>query len=207
MISVEAQRIIYENNLPVDIVPFGGISGTDRAIAWPPEHEVKMDVLGFDEAYAHSLPVRLESNPEFEIYFASPAGWALLKIIAWDDRGDEARVKDAHDLAVILRAYADAGNQDRLYEREAALLADEGFDLKYAGARLLGRDISDIVGQGSRGRILKILARETREGGKYQLALDMWQRKALGPEEFEENLMLLRKLYQGIKEVAFTDEG
>ena len=46
---------------------------------------------------------------------ASLAGLALLKLVAWSDRGRETN-KDAADLYRLFTAYADAGNTDRLYE-------------------------------------------------------------------------------------------
>ena len=199
--SQSAQRFFYEDNLSLDIVPFGQISGSEVSIAWPPKHEVEMNVLGFDEAYSHALLVRLGSNPNFEIYFASPAGWALLKIISWNDRTGGDRVKDALDLSLILRKYAEVGNEERLYETEAGLLEEEEYDLEYAGARLLGRDISGIAKQKSREKILEILGRETGEQERYQLVEDMVQNKAFANEGFDKNIRLIEKLKQGIVEV------
>ena len=47
-----AHRIRHRNNLPVDLVPFGGMESRDRTIAWPPRGELVMDVFGFREAHA-----------------------------------------------------------------------------------------------------------------------------------------------------------
>ena len=43
--------------LPIDIVPFGAVEGTDRMIHWPPTGEEVMDVFGFQEAYATATTV------------------------------------------------------------------------------------------------------------------------------------------------------
>ena len=52
--------------------------------------------------------------------------------------------KDAADLHRLLTTYADAGNFDRLYDQESALLEAVEFDLELAGAELLGRDVARI---------------------------------------------------------------
>ena len=38
-----AQRLLYQNEIPVDIVPFGAINH-EGSIAWPPENSIKMSV-------------------------------------------------------------------------------------------------------------------------------------------------------------------
>lgn len=53
------QRLMYDDNFPVDIVPFGSVIEQDRTIAWPPDHEVVMNVAGFQEAYDSSLLITL----------------------------------------------------------------------------------------------------------------------------------------------------
>ena len=44
----------------------------------------------------------------------------------------------------MLATYADAGNIDRLYDEETVLLEAAGFDLRLAGAELLGRDVAGL---------------------------------------------------------------
>jgi predicted nucleotidyltransferase len=73
---------------------------------------------------------------------ASLPGIAILKLFAWEDRGQENR-KDASDLAVLLRSYHEAGNESRIYEEPAiaALVAVE-YDIQLTGAWLLGKDVA-----------------------------------------------------------------
>jgi len=47
----------------------------------------------------------------------------------------------------ILADYADAGNEDRLFEDELPLLEAAGFDVPIAGAHLLGKDARRIASQ------------------------------------------------------------
>ena len=129
--SAATQRFFHtRSTLPVDIVPFGEIAVGGAAISWPPEHAVEMNIIGFDEAYAHAWSVRLGDN--LEIRLASPAGLALLKIISWNDRDCSTRIKDAQDLSLILKNYSDAGNIDRMFGEESALLEAEEHDSEYA---------------------------------------------------------------------------
>src|SRR3990172_700430 len=101
-----------------------------------------MTLLGFEEAYRSSIIIRLRSNPELDIKLPTLPGLALMKIISWGDNTE--RQKDAKDLLFIMTNYAQAGNEERLYEKEVSLLEEEGFDIRLAGIRLLGRDMARI---------------------------------------------------------------
>ncbi|HTP65183.1 MAG TPA: hypothetical protein VMJ66_07315, partial [Geobacteraceae bacterium] len=69
----------------VDIVPYGRIGGESKRISWPPDHDMIMSMLGFEEAYQSALKVRLSSDPPLEILVPSVPALALLKIISWAD--------------------------------------------------------------------------------------------------------------------------
>jgi predicted nucleotidyltransferase len=74
---------------------------------------------------------------------------ALLKIWAWRDRRYTVPGKDASDIWMFLRHYADAGNEDRLYGEEGeAALAAVAFDLQAAGAWLLGKHAREVLAYG-----------------------------------------------------------
>ncbi|MHB1228389.1 MAG: nucleotidyl transferase AbiEii/AbiGii toxin family protein [Desulfurivibrionaceae bacterium] len=199
--SPAAQRFFHKmSSFPVDIVPFGKIATIGGAISWPPEHAVEMNIIGFEEAYVHAWIVRLSND--LEIRFASPAGWALLKIISWNERDRSARVKDARDLGLILRNYAQAGNVDRLYDEERALFQAEEYEFEYAGARLLGRDLTKIAKTKTLQLVQEILERETREQSQYRLVAEMETNRFAETDLFEYHLKLLMKLKQGILEVV-----
>jgi len=198
--ATEQQRLIYQAKMMVDIVPFGAIADHDQTIAWPPEQAVAMNVLGFEDAYRHAQPVRLKATPELIVPFASSAGLAIMKIIAWRDRGPALRVKDALDLAYLMRTYADANNLERLYEQHADLLTHHDFALEPSGARLLGRDISIIASPKTRDAILNILNAETGEQAQYRLIEDMIRTDFLSEKAFEDTLTLLEALKLGIKD-------
>lgn len=144
--SKTLQRLVYTDradgfSIPVDLIPFRGVASANQMIAWPPARDVVLNVAGFEEAWASSLPVEVEDG--FTVRVASVPGLALLKLIAWADRGVQNN-KDAADLYRLLTTYSDAGNFDRLYDQELALLEAVEFDLELAAAELLGRDVARI---------------------------------------------------------------
>ena len=144
--SKAQQRLVYTDratgfSIPVDLIPFRGVASANQMIAWPPDRDVVLNVAGFEEAWGSSLPVEVEDG--FTVRVASVPGLALLKLIAWADRGVQNN-KDAADLYRLLATYSEAGNLDRLYDQESALLESVLFDLEIAGAELLGRDVARI---------------------------------------------------------------
>jgi predicted nucleotidyltransferase len=141
------QRLIYSDqgagfSLPVDLIPFGGVASGDGTIEWPPSRDIVMNVAGFEEALTSSMPV--EIAPGLVVRVASLTGLALLKLVAWSDRGRETD-KDAVDLYRLVTSYANAGNADRIYNTEMNLLEAVGYDMELAGAELLGRDVRGVA--------------------------------------------------------------
>jgi predicted nucleotidyltransferase len=100
-----------------------------------------MNVAGFEEALRASALLRIEEG--LAIRVASLPGLTILKFLSWYDRRNE-NTKDAADLYTLLATYGDAGNSDRLYTNELALLERAEFDFEVAGAQLLGRDVAQI---------------------------------------------------------------
>jgi len=144
--SKAQQHLVYTDraagfSIPVDLIPFRGVASANKMIAWPPSRDVVLNVAGFEEAWASSLQVAVEEG--LTVRVASVPGLTLLKLIAWADRGAQNN-KDAADLYRLLATYSDAGNFDRLYDQESALLEAVEFDLELAGAELLGRDVARI---------------------------------------------------------------
>jgi predicted nucleotidyltransferase len=144
--SKAQQRLVYTDSvvgfsIPVDLIPFRGVASANQTIAWPPARDVVLNIAGFEEAWASSLPVEVDEG--LTVRVASVPGLTLLKLIAWADRRAQNN-KDAADLYRLLTTYTDAGNFDRLYDQELALLEAVEFDLELAGAELLGRDVARI---------------------------------------------------------------
>jgi predicted nucleotidyltransferase len=199
----EVQRLRYRGELLVDILPFGEIADAKGDIRWPPDEDVVMSMVGFEDAYRAAIEVRVRANPPLDIRVASTPGLTILKLVAWAD-SPQARSRDAIDLAHILENYLDAGNLDRLFEEHMDLVEIEGFDYIRAGARLLGRDIARIGQPQTIGRVREILARETAKEGQYSLIQSMMAGRGLSDEErgnrFGELLGQLRQLLKGIED-------
>jgi predicted nucleotidyltransferase len=193
----ESQRLLFQNRIPVDIVPFGDIQGQENEIHWPPDQSIRMRVIGFEDAYQNAQWVRLRSDPTLDVLVATPAGLATLKLIAWNDGTD--RGKDALDLAYLLRGYMDAAdNQKRLLGEHDDLLNAGEFDYERAGARLLGRDMAKLAAQETKQALMDILAHETGAGDDSRLVVAMTG--GVYSESFDENLRLLQALEQGLAE-------
>lgn len=52
-------RFFYKNLYPIDIVPFGKIEKNGK-IAWPPDNDPVMNVIGFKEMYIHSEEIDID---------------------------------------------------------------------------------------------------------------------------------------------------
>lgn len=184
------QRLIYKDRLsglpvPIDLIPYGGVASLGTRVAWPPEGDTVFNVSGFEEAQASSLLVEIADG--FLVRVASIPGLTLLKLIAWADRGGNNN-KDAADLHRLLADYADAGNTDRLYEQEAALLEAAKFDLQLAGAELLGCDVAAICGRPTADQIREVLTSEQQ--------LDLLVSQMVRSSSYEENAGAITAMVQ-----------
>ena len=144
---------------PLDLIPFGGVENLDSTIEWPPEMNVVMNVSGFSEALRSAILLKIAEN--FSIRVASLAGMAALKLIAWQDRGQENQGKDAVDFLLIAKSYHDAGNEDRIYTEEMALLESLAYDPELAGIQMLGKDVAKICLETTRQSIDAIFSDST----------------------------------------------
>lgn len=189
-----AQRLQYEDAIPVDIVPFGAIASPDGNIHWPPDQDPVMNTLGFDDAFALAQPVRLRDKPPLDVKFASPLGLAVMKLVAWADR-HAAGTKDATDLALVLSTYLDAGNRERLFHEHLDLISDD-FDYVLTGAELLGRDIVHAASPAARTRITEIVRAETKDESHSRLAEDMTSGSSATP--FDQHFRMLLSLRKGL---------
>ena len=164
-------RFVHPNETPIDIVPFGGLERPDRRIAWPPDGSHEMSLVGFRETLRATVPFFLPGG--ISVPVATLAALAALKMIAWRERGVLEPGKDARDLHVILRNYAEAGNQERLFAEIPGLVERPDFDLEIAGAELLGRDLTRAFPIELRSTLTHILAQEANVQGDLRLAGDM----------------------------------
>lgn len=189
--------IYNKGELYIDIIPFGRIENAEREIIWPPQNETPMSVIGFDEAYAHTLSIRLKAEPTLEIKVASLPGLVVLKLISWKDRSS-GKDRDASDLAHIIKNYYQAGNEDRLFNENFNIMEELGHRIKEAGARLLGQDIATLIKPKTKDIILRILDEETDENGESKLITSVVRGSLSYDEDFDEYKTLMIELKKGI---------
>lgn len=133
--KVEHRLFFRATDIPIDLIPFGGVA-EDDTITWPPEKDTVMTVAGFEDAMAASIQVQVSTN--LTVPVVSLAALAILKIFAWEDR--KTTDKDALDLYRVISTYTDAGNEDRLYDPGSPHMEKFNYDPESAGAALAGED-------------------------------------------------------------------
>ena len=151
-------RLVSPTDTVVDIVPFGHVEDEQASIAWPPKGEVTMSVLGFQEACDAAEWVRVQDDPELDIPVATPVGMVLLKLIAWTDRAQDLRKKDAMDIAYLLSTYeAIQEVKEALYDVGNTQTMDAyDWDVTQAAAHLLGQHAKDIARENTRQEVVKL---------------------------------------------------
>lgn len=130
----------------IDIIPFGNIAGDGNSITWPPQHDIRMSVTGFNEAFKHALDVKITNNPNLNIKVASPAGMLLLKLISWLEREHSVRRKDAMDIFYLTRHYSKIPDiADSLYEDD--FMDAQNYDEHKASTMKLATDACSIANE------------------------------------------------------------
>ena len=128
------------DEVSMDIVPCGQIADENGMIAWPPDYENTLCVLGYDTAKEHAETIAVGGR---KVKIIKLHWLALLKLQSYVGNPAE-RAKDLKDLFFIARNYFDCIDTDtRIYAAngiDSDLLAVEDFDLWVAGAELIVRD-------------------------------------------------------------------
>lgn len=144
--SEQVAHRLYMHSLPIDIVPFGGIADDSSEIAWPPQGDIKMSTLGFEQAYAASWRVALDDDSDLIVNVASPVGMVLLKLISFVERSHDKRLKDAADILFLIENYEQLpGVIESLFEQDIMDKCDH--EMTVALAMKIGLEIQAIVTQ------------------------------------------------------------
>jgi predicted nucleotidyltransferase len=183
----------------IDFIPFGAVTNSRETFEWQDEEKKEMNVMGFEDAYRNAEGIVIQNDPEIIIKAASVESLVMLKIFAWNDRSVEQKIKDAKDLCLIITTYLEAGNRERLYEEHSDIF-NKVDDYEIGGARLLGRDISNIAGSNVLQRLNEIL----KDDKLNALAKDMakFEGLLLDDEDYktERCKELLLSLLNGLKD-------
>lgn len=164
----ETQRVIHTDagtglDTRVDLVPFGGIAGPDGSIAWPPDGTHVMHVLGYEQALASAIRLRIGKSRS--IPMASAAGQALLKLVAHGDRAIRTRGRDAADFYELLRHHGGTLTDEQLFDAYPEAMARYEFRPEPAGAWILGRQVAEMID----GRLSQWLAAILAPGARDRL--------------------------------------
>jgi predicted nucleotidyltransferase len=138
-------RVVSPGDVQVDIVPFGQVEDEEFNIAWPPDGDRVMNVLGFQEVCDNAEIVRIQDDPPVDIPVATPEGLAVLKLIAWADRTADLRGKDAKDLLYLFTTYEKIPTINSGLHEDQDLMEYYDWDIELASAYQLGVDAESIA--------------------------------------------------------------
>jgi predicted nucleotidyltransferase len=161
-------KLWHRSGRPLDIVPFGGVERPNRTLVWPPGEQTVFDCFGMHEAMRSGHEVRLPGGGSLLV--ASLPALALLKVTAWQDRKFTHPGRDAGDLMLYLRHYLDCDRYDHAAQYYPELFEAPDYVHEVASARLLGRDLRQLLDEAAAERVLQILQPEADEQGKRLLA-------------------------------------
>ena len=131
----EPYRLISNNKKIVDLLPFGGIE-KDGEVLIKGRRPLYLSVLGTKEVADNSKVI--EGN--FRVI--TLPGLSILKLIAWSE--NPGRTKDLDDFYFIAKYYSEIAADD-LYKPENLELVEQCIEFRFAGARLLGREMALIT--------------------------------------------------------------
>jgi predicted nucleotidyltransferase len=191
----QQQRLRFGDAGLLDLVPFGGIENEGRTIRWPPDGDFAMSVLGFREAYADAVPVKLDG---LIVPVVSPVGLMLLKLVVWSERHWAQPGKDAADLAYVLRHYSSILTEKVLFDEYFDTVEASGYDLDLAASRVLGKKIALLAKQDAGDFILSLLEEELLQETDSVLVRDV--NGHLPGATIEKAYAVLQSLRTGLKE-------
>ena len=82
---------IHRSGVIFDLIPCGQVQ-VDGQIRHPDNPRSAMDARVYDEAWGQ--PINCEPHPGLRLCLADPCAWAAIKLIAWEERGDNKHVRD-----------------------------------------------------------------------------------------------------------------
>lgn len=163
-------RVILPGALQLDLVPFGGVEA-DGMVAWPPDSDPRMNVLGLTEVFERPVMVRLPGG--LELRAPSVHGYLALKLLAWLDRHDAMPRRDAVDIADLMTRAGAFVALEVLYDDHFPQLEVNDFDPHRAALEVLGARMSADLRPRTRASLVELLNRETDESGRLELVRDM----------------------------------
>ncbi|OUS09075.1 hypothetical protein A9Q81_00095 [Gammaproteobacteria bacterium 42_54_T18] len=192
--SQPQHRLVSPEGIQVDIVPFGQLEDERANIQWPPNGDMVMNVLGFQEALDHAEMVRIQDVPSVDIPVATPQGMTLLKLISWVDRAADMRKKDAKDLRYLMKTYTKIPAIMEVLYDSGFLEERYDWDTELAGAHQLGIDAKTIAGEQTYKAVSALFNGEHKKLSVETLVDEMSDQIA---GEYEKNKEIIDALIEG----------
>jgi predicted nucleotidyltransferase len=187
-----AYVLISPSGVQVDILPFGAIE-IDETVKVMGDGMTSIRMNGFKEVYTTGTEkAELPTGQIFKT--ATLPGIVLLKFIAYDDR-PEKRLKDARDIASIIKHFFDL-QSDFIYEHHLDLFTTEsGEDIVDIGAIVIGRELKKLCADNNslKERVQNILEREVAGGSGSRFIRQMVQETNSDAEKMQNWLKQLLK--------------
>lgn len=183
------------SDYPVDIIPFGGIEEPAGRLTHPQRSD-EFDVFGMSAVYAAAD--ELSFGDSVECLLPTAQGYAALKLKAWIDRSDWGEYKDGIDIGLAMFWYlSDDTLGEALWESDAAIVEEYGYDIDLACARKLGMHVAETLGQQDAEALRELLDEPSRELlARYLVPRDITELRRLG--DTPRRIALLRALRNGL---------
>lgn len=162
------QFILFSpQGVQVDLLPFGEIEIEGKVLVKGLGLS-QIAVDGFQEVYKSGTE-QIQFGDRIVFKVCSLAGVVILKLIAYDDR-PEVRQKDITDINQIINNYFEI-ESDLIYEHHNDLFDDQNTDLLLLAARVLGRQMKQIIANSPEleERIIRVLRNATDNSEKSRI--------------------------------------
>ena len=196
------EKFTDTNGQEVDLLPFGGLSKDGKTITWPTD-ESPWTISGIQEAYDHALLVKTDG---LQLRVVPPCAMIYLKMFSTYDRPDDRRKKDTADIQFVLKHYLAVSGKERLRTggSDADVMELESGDLQKSIARIVGRDIADIICLDAATELSAILSQETTSGHRCPIAHEL---AGYHQGQFARARSILTSLRDGFDEYRSLLEG
>ncbi len=187
-------RVSYiKNGMLIDLIPFGGIEKAGYT-HFNDRFDTRISVLGMNEVFENSIEAHL--SDKLKIRLATLPGLCILKLIAWHNK-PEIRQHDVEDVYSIILNFFSI-ESDEIYEKHLDLF-DDNFEIQDTGARVLGRQMAEIIlpSEELTDIIVNLLEKNTDEPDKSRMGLIIAEKYDTKVNTVVE---LLRSMLKGIKE-------
>jgi predicted nucleotidyltransferase len=189
-----------KDNFMVDLLPFGEI-GQSNYIHFKDKFDTQLSILGFNEVFDSRIVA--DFGDDLQIKLATLPGLCILKLLAWNDK-PENRMYDIEDIYSIVKEFFDI-ESEAIYNDHADLFNDN-FDKTLMGARVLGRQMAEIMNTSKelKERITGILEQQTSSPEKSKMSLIIAQKYDI---ELENAVLTLKEMLKGIADKIGTKKA